>query len=163
MLRFTLWAIRLLFSCYVVSNSLATPWTGACQPPLSMGFSRQEYWSGLPLPSPGNLPNPKIEPTSPTLAGRFFTTELPGKPIGNREPTSTSMPSKYEPYQPASSKPSFHLHTHRFRYIEIQTCLPKWQRGHSHCGGLLIKKAKPACKINFQVTDLSATKVIIQS
>ena len=125
MLRFTLWATRLLFSCYIVSDSSATPWTGACRPPLSMGFSRQEYWSGLPLPSPGNLPNPKIEPTSPTLAGRFFTTELPGKPIGNREPTSTSMPSKYEPYQPASSKPSFHLYTHRFRYIEIQTCLPK--------------------------------------
>ena len=48
--------------------------------PLSMGFPRQEYWSGLPFPSPGNLPNSGIEPLSPALAGRFFTTEPPGKP-----------------------------------------------------------------------------------
>jgi len=45
-----------------------------------MGFPRQEYWSGLPFPSPGDLPNPAIEPTSPALAGRFFITEPPGKP-----------------------------------------------------------------------------------
>ena len=65
----------------------ATPWTIACQAPLSMGFSRQEYWNGFPFPSPGDLPNPGIEAvslTSPalTLAGRFFTTsatwEAPG-------------------------------------------------------------------------------------
>ena len=55
----------------------ATPWTVACQPPLSMGFSRQEYWGGLPCPSPGDLSNLGIEPTSlmsPALAGGFFTT-----------------------------------------------------------------------------------------
>ncbi len=54
-----------------------TPWTVACQAPLSMEFSRQEYWSGLSCPSPGDLPDPGIEPTSlmsPALAGRFFTT-----------------------------------------------------------------------------------------
>ena len=45
----------------------ATPWTVAYQAPLSMGFSRQEYWSGLPFPSPGDLPNPGIEPGSPVL------------------------------------------------------------------------------------------------
>ena len=49
-----------------------------------MGFPRQEYWSGLPFPSPGDLPNPGIEPLSPALAGRFFTTEPPGKPINRR-------------------------------------------------------------------------------
>ena len=49
------------------------------QAPLSMGFSRQEHWSGLPFPSPGDLTNPGIEPTSPALAGEFFTTEPPGK------------------------------------------------------------------------------------
>ena len=51
--------------------------------PLSTGFPRQEYWSGLPFPSPGDLPDPGIErasPASPALAGRFFTTEPPGKP-----------------------------------------------------------------------------------
>ena len=48
-------------------------WTVAHQTPLSMGFSRQEYWSGLPFPLLGELPNPGIEPGSPALAGRFFT------------------------------------------------------------------------------------------
>ena len=58
----------------------ATPWTVAHQAPLSMGFSKQEYWSGLPFPSPGDLPNPGIEPTSPTLQGDALTSEPPGKP-----------------------------------------------------------------------------------
>ena len=49
-----------------------TLWTVARQAPLSMGFSRKEYLSGLPFPSPGDLPNPGIEPTSPALVGRFF-------------------------------------------------------------------------------------------
>ena len=44
-----------------------TPWTAACQAPLSMGFSRQEYWSGLPCPPPGDLPHPGIKPASPPL------------------------------------------------------------------------------------------------
>ena len=62
----------------VVSDS-ATECTVACQAPLSMGFSRQEYWSGLPFPSPGDLPEPGIKPTSPVspaLAVRFFTTDV---------------------------------------------------------------------------------------
>ena len=50
----------------------------ARQAPLSLRFSRQEYWSGLPFPTPGNLPDPEIESTSLALAGRFFTTEPPG-------------------------------------------------------------------------------------
>ena len=56
---------------------LATPWTVARQTPLSMEFSRQEYWSGLPFPPPGDFPDPEIELmslVSPTLAGGFFTT-----------------------------------------------------------------------------------------
>ena len=60
----------------------ATSWTVTSQAPLSMEFSRQEYWSGLPFPSPGNLPDPGIKPmslVSPALAGRFFTSELLGK------------------------------------------------------------------------------------
>ena len=54
--------------------TLATPWTVACQAPLSMGFSRQESWSGLSCPPPGDLPDPEIELTSAALAGEFFTT-----------------------------------------------------------------------------------------
>ena len=61
----------------------AAPWTVAHQPPLAMEFSRQEYWSGLPFPSLGDIPDPGIEPTCaapPVLAGKFFTTtEPPGK------------------------------------------------------------------------------------
>ena len=58
----------------------ATSWTVACQAPLSVGFSWQEYWSGLSFPSPGDLPGPGIEPTSPALTDGFFTTESSGKP-----------------------------------------------------------------------------------
>ena len=60
-----------------------TLWAVARQAPLSMGFSRQEYWSALPCPPLGNLPDPGIKPMSltfPALAGGFFTTEPPGKP-----------------------------------------------------------------------------------
>ena len=57
-----------------------TPWTVAHQAPPSMGFSRQEYWSGLPFPSPGDLPNPGIEPRSPTFQADALTSEPPGKP-----------------------------------------------------------------------------------
>ena len=60
-----------VFSCV----RLYTLWTIACQAPLSMGFSRQEYWSGLLFPLPGTLPNPRIEPhLLPALAGEFFST-----------------------------------------------------------------------------------------
>ena len=58
--------------------------TVARQAPLSMEFSRQEYWNGLPFPTPGDLPGPGIKPmslASPALVGRFFTTALPGKPL----------------------------------------------------------------------------------
>ena len=56
--------------------TLVTPWTVAHQAPLSMKFFRQEYWSGLPFPSPGDLPDPGIEPESPTLQADSLLTEL---------------------------------------------------------------------------------------
>ena len=56
--------------------TLATPWTVACQALLSMGFSRQEYWNGLPFPSPGTLPDPGIEPGSPALQADILPSEL---------------------------------------------------------------------------------------
>ena len=58
----------------------ATPWTVTYWASLSMGFSRQEYWSGLPFPSPGDRPNPGIEPGSPTLEADALTSKPPGKP-----------------------------------------------------------------------------------
>jgi len=60
-----------------------TPWTIAFQAPLSIGFSRQEYWSGLPFPSPGDLPDPGIEPRSPALQAESLPTEVRGKPNKN--------------------------------------------------------------------------------
>ena len=83
-------AMCLIFLAFVaVAQSLSyvrlfvTPWTAACQASLSLGYSRQEYCSGLPFPLSGELPDPGIEPKSsvPALAGGFFTTEPPGKPI----------------------------------------------------------------------------------
>ena len=62
-----------------MSDSFATPWTAAHQAPLSIRFSRQGYWNGLPFPSPGDLPNPGIEPRSPALQADSLPTELRGK------------------------------------------------------------------------------------
>ena len=64
----------------VMPNSFATPWTVTHEAPLSMEFSRQEYWNEQPLPSPGDLLAPGIKPKPSALAGKFFITELPGKP-----------------------------------------------------------------------------------
>ena len=81
--------MRYRHSCYVVvyrsvvSDSFAIPWTVACLTPLFMEFSREEYWSGLPFPSPGDLPNPGVELRSPTLQVDALQTELPGNPLHN--------------------------------------------------------------------------------
>ena len=77
LLLFVFWIIAILCCC-LVTKSLATPWTVAHQASLSMGFSRQEYWTRLPFPSPGELPVPEVESVSPALASGFFTTEPPG-------------------------------------------------------------------------------------
>ena len=63
-----------------MSSSFVIPWSVVWQLSLSMGFPKQEHWSWLPFPSPGDLPNSGIEPTFPALAGGFFTTEPSGKP-----------------------------------------------------------------------------------
>ena len=74
-----------------------TPWIVACQAPLSMEFSRQEYWNGLPFPIPEDLPNPGIEPmslASPALAGRFLAMAPPGKPkAASEHPTTPALVS----------------------------------------------------------------------
>ena len=66
--------------CHV--QLFVTPWSVAYQAPLSIGFSRQEYWSGLPFPSPGHLPYPGIKPGSPALQTDTLLSEPPGKPLG---------------------------------------------------------------------------------
>ena len=69
----------------------ATLWTVARQAPLSMGFSRQEYWSGLPFPSPGDLPNPGIKPGSPALQADALSSEPPGKQGNKNFPFNLSQ------------------------------------------------------------------------
>ena len=77
--------------CSAVSDSFVTLWTVAHQSPLSLGFPRQESWSGLPFPSPGDLSNPETAPESPALAGRFFTTQSPGKAIPESVPKACNL------------------------------------------------------------------------
>ena len=76
--------VREAASATVLSRSVladsATPWIVACQTPLFMGFSRQEYWSGLPCHPPGDPPNPAVEPRSPALQADSLPSEPPGKP-----------------------------------------------------------------------------------
>ena len=85
----------------------ATPWTAAHQAPLSMGFSRQEYRSGLPFPSPGDLPNPGIEPGSPALQADTLSSEPPGKPKGALDWMKYSR--NHHLYNSLSSKPARYL------------------------------------------------------
>ena len=125
-----------VLSCFSCVQLIVTLWTVACQALLSMGFSRKKYWSGLPCPPPGDLPDPKIKlesPVSPILAGRFFTTETPRKsPIDMRMikskdsahqkvkaclpqfcpcvPNHPEIPSQL---QPGSQAPNTHSPTHR--------------------------------------------------
>ena len=84
MVGYSLWGQKELDTTEVKSLTcvrlFATPWTVAHQAPPSMGFSRQEYWSGLPFPSPGDLPDPGIKPGSPALQADVLTFEPPGKP-----------------------------------------------------------------------------------
>ena len=69
---------RYIYCCLVTQS--CDPWTIAYRASLSVGFSRQEYWSRLPFPSPGDLPDLGTIPTSPALGGRFFITQTPEKP-----------------------------------------------------------------------------------
>ena len=79
------------FVAVLLSPVLCDPLDYSHQAPLSMGFPRQEYWSGLPFPSPGDLPDPGIEPWSPAFAVGFFTTEPPGKPRQAHIPRALSV------------------------------------------------------------------------
>ena len=78
--------------------TVATLWTVACQAPLSMGFSRQEYWSGLPFPSPRDLPDPGMEPGSPALQTGSLPCDPPGKPLGKLG--ETVIDTSHKSWQP---------------------------------------------------------------
>ena len=96
-----------------------TAWTVACKPPLSMGFPRQEYWSGLPFPFPEDLPNPGIKPGSPALQADSSPSEPPGKPISkvlstllHLEPTIFSSSTRQKDCAP------FHQHIPSLPYAK---------------------------------------------
>ena len=88
-----------------MSDASATLWTVSHQAPLSMGFSRQEYWNGLPCPPPGHPPHPGFKPVYPKLAGGVFTTEPAGKPRDAQYPHFKVVNRGTEGYrEPAQSQ-----------------------------------------------------------
>ena len=101
-----------LHACSVTQAclTLCDPWTAALQAPLSMGFPRREYWGGFPLPSPGGLPDPGIEPTLPASSAqaRRSTTAPPGNPSTNIVLVAQSCPTLCDPRD--CSPPSFSVH-----------------------------------------------------
>ena len=112
----------------------ATPWTVAYQAPSSMGFSRQEYWSGLPFPSAGDLPDPGIEPGSPTFQADALTFEPPGKPYISSVQFSSvaqSCPTLCDPMN--RSTPGLPVH-HQ---------LPEFTQTHIHRVGDAIQPSHP--------------------
>ena len=110
-----------------------TPWTVAHRGPLSMEFARQDYWSGLPFPSPGDLPNPGSEPeslASPALAGIFFTTTPPGSPIHTTSWIPRGLLWIPRGLQSGKSRPQS-FHSIWFHYITFHLKLIKLKKWRS--------------------------------
>ena len=101
-----------------------TPWTVAHQAPPSMGFSRQEYWSGVPFLSPGDLPYPEIEPRSPASQANALTSE-PNKEGKKRGSNSGSPGSGEDTWSAQESRKTFrvHLGKNRPRFVYLTTCI----------------------------------------
>ena len=104
--------LLLLLSCFSHVRLCATPETAAHQAPLSLGFSRQEYWSELPWPPPRDLPDPGIEPASlmsPALAGEFFTTsatwDAPSTFLSSVQFSHSVVSNSLQPHEPQHAKP----------------------------------------------------------
>ena len=97
----------------------ATPWTVAYQAPPSMVFSRQQCWSGLPFPSPGNLPDPGIEPGSPALAGRLYLLSQKGSPLSEEymAETEEALKSLLMKVKEESEKAGLKLSIHRTKIM----------------------------------------------
>ena len=104
----------------------ATPWTVAYQAPPSIGFSRQEYWSGVPVPSPGTLPDPGIKPGSSVLQAEVLLSEPPGKPLLN-EPTTTTHITQDSPIQNyIASLGWFSIYVERNPYRRLSKEIIQW-------------------------------------
>ena len=114
----------MISKCQLLSHArlFATPWTAAHQAPRSMRFSRKGYWSGLPFPSPEDLPNPGIEPGFPALQADSLPTELQGKPLIPRQGMET-LPTAPEAQSPnhwtvREFPKGGHFKGHLVRYLE---------------------------------------------
>ena len=134
--------------CGIVPKScltLAIPWTVACQAPLSIGFSRQEYWSGLTFPSPGDLPEPAIKPGSPALQADSLPTELWGKPptecrrnygylwVPVKDDFMFSIFNFLFPFKPVILACLNWLTRDSYSYLlSSQLCLTLWLHGQQH-------------------------------
>ena len=106
-----------------------TPWTVALQASLSIVFSRQEYWSGFPFPSPGDLPNPGIKPESPTLQADSLPSEPPGKPSSSSCCclVTKSCPTLYDPMdcrQRSQASLSFTISQSLLKLMSIESVMP---------------------------------------
>ena len=114
----------------------ATLWTVAHQAPLSMEFSRQEYWSGLPLPSPGDLSDPGIKARSPALQADSLLSEPPGKPLGHMEATvqfssvTQSCPTLCEPMNCSTSGLPVHHQLPEFTQTHVHRVSDAIQTSH---------------------------------
>ena len=118
-----------------------TPWIVACQVPLSMEFSRQEYWTGLPFPSLGDLPNPGIKPWSPALQADSLPSEPPGKPTTKRLKSIKTTKKPTIKSFILSIYLSVRLLDHRI-HINLVECLPVFQIGYFSQFGLLLNITK---------------------
>ena len=100
----------------------ATPWTVTYQAPLSMGFSRQEYWSGLPFPSPGDLPDPRIEPKSPALQADSLPSEPPGKSSNSGVGSLSLLQGVFLTQESNPGLPHCRQILHQLSHREAQEC-----------------------------------------
>ena len=113
-----IWPLKVKVKLLSRVRLFATPWTVAYQPPSSTGYSRQESWSGLPFPSPGDLPDPGIEPRSPALQADALPSEPPGKHFGHWT-TSKSSLSPSSPLPSVATAPCICTST-----AVLHTCRP---------------------------------------
>ena len=116
-----------------MSNSFTTPWTVACKASLSMGFPRQEHWSGLSFPSPGHLPNPEIKPHVLHWQEDFFTTEPPGKSTVKIRAEINEIETNRRPTSPSWRRSVLSVHWKNWCWSWNSNTLATWCKELTYC------------------------------
>ena len=133
----------------------SSPWSVACQAPLSMGFSWQKCWSRLLCPPPGDLPNPGIEPESPALAGRFYTTSTTWEAQNNKWRTNSFLPFSllHTPFSPSWPSASSRNISHVILLLKTLPPLSLLIQHNPSCpiGPLLTFRAWPEIILSFSI------------